>query len=96
MVDMLGYMGKAYGYEIYKHYREIFPTCTLRLIYYHLRKGVTLGEFAKDEVRTEKGNYSWGGSSEQHVYSLGRNASPHKRDELDKYFKGKHIKHHHK
>ncbi len=89
MVDILGYTGKAYGYEIYKHYRTLFPKITLRLIYYHLHKGVTLGEIEKVEVKKKKGDYSWGSETEQHYYKVGRNGNPHRTEQLDTHFKKK-------
>jgi len=43
MVEILHFIPKAYGYELYKVYVAIFPKVTLRSIYYHLKKGVDLG-----------------------------------------------------
>jgi hypothetical protein len=76
MIEIVGVLGKAYGYEIYKIYREIFPKVTLRVMYYHLRKGVDLGEFKKHKVIVETGDYSWGNSAEKILYTLGRNGKP--------------------
>ena len=76
MVEIVGVLGKAYGYEIYKVYREIFPKVTLRVMYYHLAKGVNLGEFRKNKVIVESGEYSWGTSAEKIYYTLGKNAAP--------------------
>ncbi len=77
IIEILAVMGKGYGYAIHKVYREIFPSCTREVIYYHLKKGLALGEFAVDEVKQEKGNYSWGGTVEKTYYKLGTHAKPH-------------------
>ena len=45
VVEILYFIKNSYGYGIYKVYTAIFPKVTLRSIYYHLRKGVDLGEF---------------------------------------------------
>ena len=76
VIEILAYMGKAYGYDIYKVYIEIFPKITLSSIYYHLRKGTSLEEFRIDKVVQEQGDYSWGSSTEKIYYSLGKNANP--------------------
>ena len=76
IVEIIYFAGKAYGYNIYKTYKAVYPKVTLRSIYYHLRKGVQLGEFKVEKVEKEKGNYSWGGEAEKVYYSLGPNAKP--------------------
>jgi hypothetical protein len=76
IAEILYFAKKAYGYELYKHYCELFPKVTLRLIYYHLRKGVAAGEFEIKEVKKEDGDYSWGPSAEKIYYTLGKNAKP--------------------
>ena len=75
MIELLYYLGKAYGYDLYKYYVEIFPKVTLRSIYYHLRKGIDLGEFEIEKIEKEKGNYSWGEMAEKIYYKLGSNAN---------------------
>jgi hypothetical protein len=75
MVELLFYIGKAYGYDLYKHYVEIFPKVTLRSIYYHLKKGVDIGEFEIEKIEKEKGDYSWGEMAEKIYYKLGPIAS---------------------
>ena len=69
-------MGKGYGYDIYKIYRGIFPKATMRVIYYHLKKGQQLGEFRVEKIRKETGDYSWGSEAEKVYYCLGKNAKP--------------------
>jgi hypothetical protein len=76
IVEILFFMQKGYGYEISKVYKGIFPQVTMRSIYYHLRKGVDLGEFKVQKVQMEKGDYSWGQMAEKTYYSLGKNAQP--------------------
>ncbi|MBI4150478.1 hypothetical protein HY488_03670 [Candidatus Woesearchaeota archaeon] len=76
VVEILHFVGKAYGYEIYKIYKVVYPKVTLRSIYYHLSKGVKLGEFKVEKIEKEKGDYSWGGEAEKIYYSLGPNAKP--------------------
>ncbi len=76
IVDILYFLGEGYGYEIYKIYREVFPKCTQKSIYYHLKKGVALGEFIVKKIEKEKGEFSWGSEVEKTYYSLGPNAKP--------------------
>lgn len=77
IVEILKFMGEGYGYEIHKIYKEIFdPSPTLRVIYYHLRKGVSLGEFTIKIVKQEQGDFSWGPTAQKTYYSLGPQAKP--------------------
>jgi hypothetical protein len=86
LVEILFFRKKAYGYELYKDYCALFPEVTLRVIYYHLKKGVVLREFSLEEVRMEKGNYSWGGEAETKYYKLGANANPKLDKRVKAYF----------
>jgi len=92
LVEILFFKGKAYGYDLYKDYCALFPKVTLRVIYYHLKKGVALGEFELEEVRMEKGSYSWGGEAEKKYYKLGPNASPRIDKKVKAYFDRKNLK----
>lgn len=76
IVEILYFMEKGYGYDIYKHYLSLFPKVTLRSIYYHLNKGVELGVFEIQRIEKEKGDYSWGEMAEKIYYKLGKTASP--------------------
>ncbi len=76
IIEILYHMGEAHGYQIYKVYKEIYPSITLRSIYYHLKKGVSLGEFEVETIRREDGNYSWGTEAEKTYYKLGKMANP--------------------
>ena len=86
IVDILFFMKKGYGYDIYKAYIHIFPKPTLRVIYYHLKKGVELEEFKVKEIKQEKGEYSWGANAEKIYYGLGSNAKPSGNLRVKKYF----------
>ena len=74
VVEILAVLGKGHGYQIYKIYRELFPKVTLRVIYYHLKKGISLGEFEIEKVEKERGDYSWGSEAEKIYYRLGPKA----------------------
>ncbi|GIU70381.1 MAG: hypothetical protein KatS3mg002_1617 [Candidatus Woesearchaeota archaeon] len=76
MIEILYVYKRLYGYELAKIYNEIYPRVSQRLIYYHLRKGLSLGEFSIERVEEKEGNYSWGTVSQRIIYSLGANANP--------------------
>lgn len=76
IVNILAVVGEGYAYDIAKAYMDLFPKVSTRLIYYHLKKGVELKEFAAKGTKTELGKYSWGQSADKHYYSLGPVASP--------------------
>lgn len=76
MIEILYVLGSAYGYHISKIYQQLFAPVTRRVIYYHLRKGIELGEFEIDRVEHEKGEFSWGTIAEKTYYKLGKNAKP--------------------
>lgn len=89
MVEILAVKGSAYGYELAKIYNTIFPQCTRENIYYHLRKGVALGEFIIKEIKEERGEYSWGPVVEKKYYALGPQAKPQGSERVSKFFGGK-------
>lgn len=76
MVEVLAVLERGHGYQIYKVYRDLFPKVTLRVIYYHLKKGLELGEFVIEKVEKERGDYSWGSEAEKIYYKLGPKAQP--------------------
>ncbi|MBN1644859.1 hypothetical protein JW851_02360 [Candidatus Woesearchaeota archaeon] len=86
IIEILAVVGKAYGYYIHKIYNEIYPQCTRENIYYNLRKGVALNEFKIEEIKLEKGDYSWGSVVEKKYYVLGRNAKPKGDARIKEYF----------
>lgn len=87
MVEILHHLHKATGYSIYKHYLMLFGKVALRSIYYHLKKGTALGVFRLEEIREEKGEYSWGNVTEKLYYELGPNANPTNPREVEEHFK---------
>jgi Fe2+ or Zn2+ uptake regulation protein len=58
------------GYQLYKEYIKSNPKCTLRLIYYHLKVGLSKHIFVVQKVSSEQGSYSWGDSAQKTYYSL--------------------------
>ena len=86
IVEILHYKKRAHGYEIYKYYKELFPEVTMRNIYYHLKKGLTTGEFKVEKVEKQSGEYSWGGEAERTYYELGEKAAPKEDSRVRKYF----------
>lgn len=76
IVEILYFLQQAYGYEIYKVYKAVYPLVTLRSIYYHLQKGVSTGEFRIKTIQQTEGNYSWGSQAEKIIYELGPQAKP--------------------
>ncbi|MBD3310858.1 hypothetical protein GF351_06590 [Candidatus Woesearchaeota archaeon] len=76
IIEILHFLGKGYGYDIYKIYVQVFPKVTMRSIYYHLRKGTSLKEFEVEQIKRERGDYSWGTEAEKIYYKLGPAAKP--------------------
>jgi hypothetical protein len=89
IVELLHYMGRGYGYEVYQAYVDIFPKVTMRSVYYQLRKGVVLGELEIESVKVEKGDYSWGADAEKTYYKLGKNAKPKGEERIKQYLQQK-------
>ena len=86
MIEILFVIGEAYGYKIYKAYRDIFDPVTLRVIYYHLKKGKELGEFEVAGVKKTSGEYSWGPEAERIFYKLGPKAKPTMNPKVKEFF----------
>jgi len=76
IIEILNYLGSSYGYAIYKIYKAVYPKATLRVIYYHLKRGTDIGEFKLDKIEKTKGDFSWGGEGEKRIYALGPKAKP--------------------
>jgi hypothetical protein len=74
IVEIIAVLKSGYGYEIYSIYRSVFQPASLRLIYYHLKRGASLGELRVQKVQKEKGDYSWGPEAEKIYYALGPEA----------------------
>ena len=62
--------GTAYGYQIFKKYRARYGEISLRLIYYHLKKGEKDGLFEMTEFEEATGDFSWGGTTKHKYYKL--------------------------
>ena len=86
IIEIVYFLKKGYGYDIYRHYKEIFPAVTMRVIYYHLKKGVDVGEFKINQVIKEEGDFSWGSTVEKTYYELGENAKPIMDNRVKEYF----------
>ncbi len=86
IIDILFFMKRGYGYDIYKVYKEIFSKVTMRSIYYQLKKGVDLGEIKVHKIEKEKGDYSWGSEVEKIYYELDENAKPRMNHAVKEYF----------
>lgn len=89
IIDILFHMKKGYGYEIHKIYLDLFSGVSQRVIYYHLKKGLDTQEFIIENIKREKGNYSWGESAEKIYYALGPQASPINISKVKRYFERK-------
>ena len=86
MVEIVAVKKQVYGYELFKIYLDIFPTITMRNIYYHLKKGIETGEFSVAKVEKQEGTYSWGPASEHTYYQLGAKAEPRGDVKVKEYF----------
>jgi len=91
IVDILYFLKKGYGYEIYKIYRAIFPNITMRSVYYHLKQGLKLEEFKIEKIEKEKGDYSWGPEAEKIYYSLAKNADARINERIKSYLEKKKL-----
>lgn len=89
MIEILYFMGEAYGYQIFKAYKDLFEPITLRVIYYHLKKGKALEEFEVAGVKKISGEYSWGPEAERIFYKLGKNAKASMDPQIKEYFDNK-------
>ena len=76
IIEILYFYKRLHGYEIHRIYRELFPPVTMRLIYYHLKKGLSTKEFKLYKIERKEGQYSWGAGTENIIYELGTGAKP--------------------
>jgi hypothetical protein len=86
IVEILSVCRQAYGYEIYRAYKEIFTAPTMRSIYFQLKKGMETNEFIVESVRREEGEYSWGKTADKTYYRLGPCANPSGDKRVRDYF----------
>lgn len=89
IIDILYVYKELHGYEIAKIYCDLYGKVTTRLIYYHLKKGVSLGELSIRKIEQKYGDYSWGNISEIIIYSLGETANPRLNNQIVEYFNKK-------
>ena len=87
IIEILFYLKKGYGYSIARIYNEVFPPVHIRSIYYHLRKGVSTGEIHLEEIKEEKGDFSWGTKVEKIYYTLGPEARVIGNNLVGEYFR---------
>ena len=87
IIEILYYLKKGYGYAVARIYNEIFPPVHIRSIYYHLRKGVATGEIHLEEIKEEKGDFSWGTKVEKIYYTLGQEARVAGNNKVTEYFR---------
>jgi DNA-binding PadR family transcriptional regulator len=76
ILEILCHVNSMHGYEVYKHYQEIFGRVAMKSIYYNLNKGVDLGEIEIESSREEVGQYSWGDKAMKTYFKLGPKANP--------------------
>lgn len=63
----------------------------MRVIYYHLKKGVDVGEFEINQVIKEEGDFSWGSTVEKIYYQLGEKAKPIMENRVKEHFDKKNM-----
>jgi hypothetical protein len=76
IVEIVYFLGAAHAYQIFKVYQTIFPKASMRSIYYHLKKGLTTGEFVIAKIEKVKGDFSWGPEVQRTLYKLSGKAKP--------------------
>jgi hypothetical protein len=64
---ILSQVNFAYGYELFKIYKNVFGEIGLRNLYYNLKKGLQTGEFIIAHIEREPGSFTWGAEA-QHIY----------------------------
>lgn len=92
IIDILFQLKNATGYTISKVYNSVFPKVTVRLIYYHLKKGVSLGIFKISEIKKEEGDFSWGHNVEKIYYELTDLSNPRINSEIKKFIESNNEK----
>ena len=72
IISLLSREGPMHGYELYQKYIMNYPKVTMRLIYYHLKKGVSTGELKVYKIEHKKGEYSWGTEVQNIIYTVNK------------------------
>jgi len=63
--------GPLHGYAIYRKYLQTYnSSISLRLVYYHLHRGLKDGVFQICEIEEKKGDFSWGNRTMRKLYKL--------------------------
>lgn len=86
ITELLAQFGELHGYEIYKHYTKLFPSASMRAVYYSLRNGAKKGYFKVSKVEKKAGSYSWGPEAQRVYYALGEAAKPTGDAKVKRYF----------
>ena len=76
MIEILYFYKALHGYELSRVYCELYTGVSMRLIYYHLKKGLDINEFKIKKIEKKSGHYSWGQNTENIIYELGPAANP--------------------
>lgn len=76
VINILYQYDHLHGYKLHEIYENVYEEVSRRLIYYHLDKGVELGEIQLHSVEEQRGEYSWGDKVQRKRYELGPNAEP--------------------
>lgn len=92
MQQVVDALGASYGYEIFKVYREAFAPISVRSMYYHLNKGISIGEFEAIGEKKEKGIYTWGDLTMRKYYILGPSATEKADNDLHNVIKSLGLK----
>ena len=96
IIEILYFFRRLHGYEIFRVYKELFPPVTLRLIYYHLKKGIDTGELRVYKIAQKEAQYSWGQGAENIIYELGPAAKPIVEPRIKLYLEKHNIEKHNK
>lgn len=72
IINLLSTEGPMHGYDLYQKYLKYYPKVSMRLIYYHLKKGVSLGELKIHKVIHKRGEFSWGSEVQNIVYAVNK------------------------
>lgn len=72
ILSLLSIEGPMHGYGLYQRYVVKYPQVSMRLIYYHLKKGVSIGEIKIHKIEKKKGEYSWGNEVQNIVYAVNK------------------------
>lgn len=72
IIHLLSKEGPMHGYELYQKYITHYPQVSMRLIYYHLKKGVSTGELKIHKIEKKKGEFSWGNEVQHITYAVNK------------------------